>query len=176
MGGGSLNGPNQRLSHVPSTSHWRTILCTPKGDRAPLLGFCPSHRGVGSFHRAAAIGPRTVERGRHPPEPERRLKPWPRAYRVWELRALQWDILWALVGISTRTPYCSRCVCVSITHSTHVLRGPERVRVVLNSSSIVRARAARCVEQQQLANLCAPTGARVALCENLCALCTVYLC
>ena len=38
---------------------------------------------------------------------------------------------------------------------------------MLNSSSIVRARAARCVEQQQLANLCAPTGARVALCENL---------
>ena len=36
--------------------------CTPKGDRAPRLGFCPSHRGVGSFHRAAAIGQRDVGR------------------------------------------------------------------------------------------------------------------
>ena len=35
--------------------------CAPRrGDRAPLHGFCPSHRGVGSFHQAAAIGHRDV--------------------------------------------------------------------------------------------------------------------
>ena len=42
-------------------------------------------------------------------------------YPVRELRVLLWDILCALVGISTRTPYCSTvcrlCPCVSITHS-----------------------------------------------------------
>ena len=36
VGGGSLNGPNQRLSHVPSTSHQRRVLAPRRGDRAPL--------------------------------------------------------------------------------------------------------------------------------------------
>ena len=40
---------------------------------------------------------------------------------VWELRVPIWDILGALVGISTRTPYIDSTVCLclnnSLTHS-----------------------------------------------------------
>ena len=46
-------------------------------------------------------------------------------YPVRELRVLLWDILCALVGISTRTPYCSTvCPCVSITHSLTLAGSP----------------------------------------------------
>jgi len=54
VGGGSLNGPNQRLSHGPSTSHMPcgyTPMHTRKGT-TPLhirYSVCPSHEGVGSF-------------------------------------------------------------------------------------------------------------------------------
>ena len=61
VGGGSLNGPNQRLSHVPSTSHQRRVLAPRRGDRAPLHDrytrlFLP--QGGWQFRRAVARGHR----------------------------------------------------------------------------------------------------------------------
>ena len=91
VGGGSLNGPNQRLSHVPSTSHQRRVLAPRRGDRAPLHDRymrLSLPQGGWQFRRAVARGHRELETVSlialgHPTESERRLKTWPRACQVW---------------------------------------------------------------------------------------------
>ena len=64
VGGGSLNGPNQRLSHVPSTSHQRRVLAPRRGDRAPLHDRymrLSLPQGGWQFRRAVARGHRELE-------------------------------------------------------------------------------------------------------------------
>jgi hypothetical protein len=126
VGGGSLNRQNQRLSHVPSTSHMPcgyTPMHTRKGP-TPLhirYSVCSSQRGLAVSpgmvwawreHSDAQTGIRWIQNMLHGHE------------LVYMLRVLLWDTLGASVGISTCTPYCSTvCLCLnnSLTH-TYIVR------------------------------------------------------
>ena len=115
MGGGSLNGPNQRLSHVPSTSHWRTILLHPEREPCAAARFLSLPQGGWQFSPGSGDRARYGRLSAEDTHPSLSDDSYHgHEHLVWELRVSIWDILGASVGISTRTPYCSAvCLCLN---------------------------------------------------------------